>query len=254
MSSSAPITDHRLPSPLGKPRPSLAHPKPRAGSLRLVDRYLAQLHDPATSRADRTVLKLKIGLAESLSTSVYQTLRVADVVARAGAAYGSFYRYFTDLQHATVVVLQDLIDHSKLIYQEGARVETVYEAIYQSNLRFVRAYRENAGLMRALLALSEEVDDFRAIWDKVVDDWHERIARRIAQRRPIDDIDDIVVMNASLAAYCLGGMLDQICRQAFAQRNARVAGLADSDEHLASVISALWYRAVYAEHEPIVER
>jgi hypothetical protein len=53
-----------------------------------------------------------------------------------------------------------------------------------------------------------------------------------------------------LAAYTLGGMVDELCRRLFVYKDPHVQGVTDTcapeDEALAEFISVIWHRALYA--------
>jgi AcrR family transcriptional regulator len=211
-------------------------------SFRWADILDEQSRSPSLTKGERTLLRLKTGVAEALETLPYQTVRVADIVELARVSHGLFYHYFTDKQEITIAVLSEMLEHLERTYEEIHVVDDDYESIFLPNLVYVNLYRWNAGLMRAALTLSEDVESFRVILFRSSDRWHQRIARSLARSRSAErDGAPLPIVTA----YALGGMIDQLCQQVYAQRNSYIA------EHLADVlqtaeaVSILWFRAVH---------
>lgn len=211
-------------------------------SFSLPEDLRAQAARPGGSKGDRTLLKLKAGAAATLNAMPYQIMRVADIVKAAGVSHGLFYHYFKDKESITLDLLADLVRLSERQYSSIHAPQDAYEGIYAANLYYVNFYQKNAGLLRAALTLSDEVPAFRHLWNDAVDRWHKRIANTIrAQYGP----GEAPSIDAELLAYCLGAMIDQICRQLFAQENPHLRQLARDLQHVVEVLSIAWFRATY---------
>jgi AcrR family transcriptional regulator len=207
-----------------------------------VDFFLTAAIADGLAKGQRTLLRLKAGTAQALNDIPYPALRVADIVERAGLSYGLFYHYFKDKETAVKSVLSDMLDHVENTYRNIHSSENDYESMFEPNLFYVEYYSHNAGLMSACLSLSEEDQEFGDLWNRANDSWHRRIANgiRIAQHQ-----NKSLLPEADLVAYTLGGMVDQICRQIFVQKNPFAARLVKDNLKLAEAVSILWYRAVY---------
>jgi AcrR family transcriptional regulator len=213
-------------------------------SFSLVEMLRAQAAG-AGSKSDRTLLKLKAGAAATLNAMPYQIMRVADIVKAAGVSHGLFYHYFKDKESITLELLAELVRASEQQYQNIHAPEDPYQGIYLANLYYINFYQKNAGLLRAALTLSDEVQAFRHLWNDAVDRWHKRIAHTI---RTIagEGGARVAGIDADLLAYSLGAMIDQICRQLFVQENPHLQQLTRDMRHLAEVLSIAWFRVTYA--------
>lgn len=231
------LTTHRIKSAASQPL--------EPWSFSLVDHLRLQA-DRSNTKGDRTILKLKAGAAFVLNSMPYQTMRVADVVKAAKVSHGLFYHYFKDKESITLEILSELIRTSEERYANIHASTDAFESIYVANLYYLNFYEKNAGLMRAALTLGDEVPAFRHLWNDAVDRWHKRIARSI---RTHTDSGASLAIDSELLAYCLGAMIDQICRQLYVQRNSHLLGMTRDSRHLAEVLSIAWYRATYG-HDP----
>lgn len=207
-----------------------------------VDFFLGAAAAAELTKGQRTLLRLKAGTAQALNDIPYAALRVADIVERAGLSYGLFYHYFKDKETAVKAVLGEMIDHIETTYRNIHSSENDYESMFEPNLFYVEFYRHNAGIMSAYLSISDEDQEFNDLWNLTNDSWHRRIANgiRIAQIQTKTLLPD-----ADLVAYTLGGMVDQICRQIFVQKNPYARRLVKDSLKLAEAVSILWYRVVY---------
>lgn len=211
-------------------------------SFNLAELLTADAGNPALPKGQRTLLKLKAGLATTLNAMPYQVMRVADIVKAAGVSHGLFYHYFADKQAITLEVLSEFMKTSDLRYGQIHASRDDFESLYVANIYYLNVYRKNMGLMRAALSLSDEVDSFRQAWNDTVDRWHKRIARTI---RAQTSSADLLHADADLLAYCLGAMIDQILRQLFVQQNPHLRQLTLDPRHLAEVLSIAWFRATH---------
>jgi AcrR family transcriptional regulator len=218
---------------------SLAEP----WSFSLADLLGEQAAAPGVPKGRRTLLRLKAGAAKMLNDLPYQNLRIADIVKAAGVSHGLFYHYFADKQGITLDVLGEMIRLSDERYAQIHASKDTYQSIFVPNTYYLNFYRKNAGLMRAALALSDELDSFRQLWNDVIDRWHSRIAHSIESHAADSGA---ARPDAELLAYCLGAMIDQICRQLFVQENPHLKKRVPSIRHLSEALSITWFRATYA--------
>jgi len=212
-------------------------------SFSLAELLSEQAEVAGVPKGRRTLLRLKAGAAKMLNELPYQNLRVADIVKAAGVSHGLFYHYFQDKQGITLDVLSDMIRLSDERYAQIHAFKDSYQSIYVPNSYYLNVYRKNVGLMRAALTLSDEFEPFRQLWNDVIDRWHSRIAHSIQAH--VGDAG-AASPDPQILAYCLGAMIDQICRQLFVQQNPHLRKMVPSIRHLAEALSATWFRAVYA--------
>ncbi len=153
-------------------------------SLSFVDYLEKRLaEDPPKQKGLRTRERLKIAAAKRLGESGYHALRVSDVSTSANLAEGSFYLYFKDKADITLQVLTQMLEESFELEGAAAPETTAYGAIRSSNRRWIALCRANAGLLRCVFQLGDEIAEFTRLPQRVNRIWYERVARAVAHRR-----------------------------------------------------------------------
>jgi AcrR family transcriptional regulator len=215
---------------------------PTVRAFRWADELDRQSKKPGLSKGQRTLLRIKYGTADALGTTSYAALKISDITRHARVSYGLFYHYFDDRQAAVLDVLRGFIEAADRQYREIHVAGDIYDAVRRSNQYYIELFRLNAGLMRALIAVSEEAPEFGAYWQDTAHAWHERIGRAVAAapENRGKGYEPLVV------AYALGGMIDQVCLQHFVHGHPQLRSLIGHDDaQLADILSRIWYRAVY---------
>jgi AcrR family transcriptional regulator len=216
--------------------------EPAVRAFRWADELERQSKKPGLPKGQRTLLRIKFGTAAALETIPYAALKISDIAKHARVSYGLFYHYFGDRQAAVLDVLRGFIETADRQYREIHVSGDAYAAVKQSNQYYIELFRLNAGLMRAIIALSEEAPEFSAYWQDTAHGWHERISRAVAAapENKGKGYEPLVV------AYALGGMIDQVCLQHFVYGFPRLRSLVKHDDaQLADILSRIWYRAVF---------
>lgn len=220
-------------------------------SLSFVDYLERRLEeDPPKKKGLRTRERLKIAAARRLGDGGYHALRVSDVSATAGLAEGSFYLYFKDKADITLEVLTQMLEESFALDAVAATEATPYGAIRASNRHWIALCRANAGLMRCVFQLGDEIAEFTRLPQRVNRIWYERVARSVVRRR---ESDGVQLDTAMLAVYMLGAMMDELIRKLVVYPDpdflelVRRLDLEDND--LADAASVLWLRALYPQAE-----
>lgn len=205
-----------------------------------------QQQEPARRKGERTRDRIRLATVELLNEVGYRDMKVADVCARAGITPPVLYLYFENKQALTADVLQEFLDDF-LTRGDHGEERSAYAAILDANRHWITLARANAGLMRCLLQLSEEVPEFARLFARASDLWYRRIAHSVVRRFPSAASDETTI---HLIAHAMGGMIDELTRKLFAEPDPHVRKLASSvartDEQLAHFVSVLWYRALYA--------
>lgn len=232
-------------------------PKQRAAeeapiALGPMGRYAEYLHSEMqarrfASKGERTRFRLKMAAAAALEQKGFQDLKVSDVCRIAHVALGTFYVYFPD---KTAIASEVLLDFGDALYQQVqgiARGSTDFEAILLTNQFFLATYQRNAGLVRCLIQLEDQEPEFRARWRQRRLQWIRKIARSIERRAGQPGVpQDICVQ----VAYALEGMVFQYLYDIFVRREPVLSEIGGSPDHVANLLSVLWYRAVYREDPP----
>ncbi|TDC43897.1 TetR/AcrR family transcriptional regulator [Actinomadura sp. KC345] len=190
---------------------------PRGGSPKgrvIVSASASQIErrgaGPITPKGRERRAKILAAARAVFETKGFLDARVADIVAEAGVAQGTFYTYFDSKEAVFKEVAQSVIETmmDNLHTDRVLDVDPV-ERIRLAMWRFVDAFRPNAvmiGLIEQVGTFTPEMRQLRlALRESFVD----RTARGI-QRMQADGIADPEV-DPVLFAEVLGAMVDQTC-------------------------------------------
>jgi len=205
--------------------------------------------NPPKQRGLRTRERLKIAAAKALEEKGYHALRVADVTTGAKVAEGSFYVYFTDKTDVALTVLTELLEEFFKLDAKAASERSPYEAIRQTNRRWLAVCRANAGLMRCILQLGDEEPELSRLSRRTNRVWYERVARSLKRRKA-----NVGTSPALFALYLLGGMMDELVRKLVIypdpEFHALLAEMGADDDAVADAASVLWLHIFHPEEKP----
>jgi AcrR family transcriptional regulator len=199
------------------------------------------------SKGERTRYRLKVSAARILETNGYQDVRVSDLCKSANVALGTFYVYFKGKMDISTEVILEFGAELYAQARAASRHQTNYGAIYEANRFFARAYSANPGLVRCLIQLDDTVPEFHRRWGGQRYEWITRltdsIERRTGQRHK----------NAGQrlqVAYALEGMVFHFLYDLFVRGDSNLVSVSRDLDGVASLLSVLWYRALYGEVPP----
>lgn len=203
-------------------------------------------------KGERTRDRIRLAAVELLNEVGYRDMKVSDVCERAGVTTPALYMYFQNKLALTEDVLNEFVrDFMARSVGGGGGSRSAYEAMYDANLRWIASARANAGLMRCMLQLSDEIPEFAEVFGQANHDWYERISQSIFNRYPAAMADEAAVR---LATYAFGGMIDEFTRKLFTAHDPRMTALvgavAPDNEALAGFLTGLWYRGLYGASPP----
>ncbi len=222
----------------------------QAGSepiLRYAD-YLQHelLHNPKRTKGERTKEALKLGAIRVLDDVGYHAMRVSDLCEAAQVGSATFYLYFENKADITLQVLSEYLEQGVALLPSRQVGMTAFDSIRASNQRWLEVGRANAGLLRCVLQLGDEEPGFRELVQRSNRAWYERIALSISRRFPEGAVSEDAAL---LAAYCLGGMMDELARKLIVYPDPDLQALtgrtAASDAEIAEFFAVLWHRALY---------
>lgn len=226
---------------------SMESPRPAQASaesiqLSFVQALLKAADSPSIRKTQRTRLRLLSSIAKQLSDGAEQAdMRVADVVAAASLAHGTFYRYFPDLRSAIEALVGDF---AIFLYQQLANsrggASGSRERVRDATLTYIRVFKANAGLMRCLNSLRREDTAFRKAFLELSRGWNTRMASAIARRRGIASVEEFLP-----TAYALGGMIDEFLTQLYLRQDPALTHLANDEEAVAELLTELWCLGAY---------
>ena len=220
-------------------------------TLSFIEHLQRRLRDsPPKQKGLRTRERLKIATARVLERDGYHAMRVADITTAAELAEGSFYIYFSDKTDAALTVLRELLEDFLALgdYSHGEREP--FQAIRAANRRWLAVCRANAGLMRCILQLGDEHSTIAELAQRTNREWYERVARGSARRRG----STRGAAAALLAAYFLGGLMDELVRKLVIYPDAGLrevlARLKADDDAIADAASIVWLRVFHPNAKP----
>jgi AcrR family transcriptional regulator len=224
-----------------------AKPEEPASALCFAAALLEASTAPALRKAERTRLRLLASIARQLSDGTeLAALRVADIVADAEFAHGTFYRYFPDLRSAVEALIGDFARFLRdrlAMARDGATGSR--ERVHGATLAYTRAFRANAGLMRCLISLAREDTAFARAFQELNQAWNRRMAAAIARHRaaaakPTPNSDALLP-----TAYALGGMIDEFLTQLYLRRDPALSHLVADEDAVAELLTELWCLGAY---------
>ena len=200
------------------------------------------------SKGDRTRYRLKVAAAQALERIGYQDIKVGDICVQAEVALGTFYVYYKDKNEISMEVVLDFVEHLYDQAREAGRGKSEFDAIVSTNRFFIAAYSANAGLMKCHVQLESQLSEYREVFRAKHIKWIEAIGRSIAKRGNYrEDMPGTTVA----VARALEGMVFHYLYSVLVTRESVVDDKELDADELASMLSTLWYRAVYCKDPPL---
>ena len=211
----------------------------------------ASTGQPVTARGRRTRAQLVAAAAEVFAERRYLDTSINDIVARAGVAHGTFYRYFDSKEQVFREVALDLqqrlltgggeVDEERPPEFADASEEVLWR-ITRANRRYLTMYRQHAALMVVIEQVATFSTELRAIRKETRTAFVDRACRAIErlQSRGLAHRD----VDARYAASALGSMVDRFAYVAFVLDEPF-----DLDES-ARTLSLLWARSLGLDVPP----
>jgi AcrR family transcriptional regulator len=200
-----------------------------------------------TARGERTRRQIVDAARRVFERDGYLDVGVADIAREAGVAHGSFYTYFPSKVAVFRVVCDEVgkaVDEAVTERHEGERHLDPVDALHQSNMRYVEAYRRNA----RMYALMEQLARVDGHVNSATNDRRRghilRISDRIRrwQERGLAD----PAIDPEPTALALISMISNVCYWMFAQD----AGNQFDVEPTAAAVNEIWVRAVDLRRRP----
>ncbi|MCP5089565.1 MAG: TetR/AcrR family transcriptional regulator [Gammaproteobacteria bacterium] len=194
-------------------------------------------------------LKLKNAAQKVLERKGYHQMRVSDVTREAGFATGLFYHYFPDLKTLTLEVLTDFVQRFEAMddIEQGLAKDDTYGRILAHMRVFVESYARNPGLMRCMVQLSDEVPEFRQLFQQSAMRQFRWLATQVPRYFPNADLG---CEEALLLVYTLGSMSESVLREYYVSRDPALRASKMKNEDMAELIAALFYRGLFLENPP----
>lgn len=200
-------------------------------------------------KGEKARAKLKAAAAAVLEEMGYHKMRIADVTAKAGVASGLFYHYFKDLKSLTLEVLEDFVSHSRRVEEIERDVPKGdwYERMLAHNRMVVQAYVDRPGIMRALLQLADEDEDFSGLLRK---SFVEQLGWLTKQMPRLFPDAGMTEHQAMMVVYTLAGSGETILRDYYINREEVLVEQKLEPEEMAELITVVFYRGLFLENPP----
>jgi AcrR family transcriptional regulator len=178
-------------------------------------------------RAARTVFEQR-GFLDS---------RVADIVASADVAQGTFYTYFDSKEAVFIEVAQQVVD----VMMDELHTDYIHdmdpvERIRRANVRFVEAFRPNAVMLGLIEQVGTFTPEMRRLRLALRESFVDRTARGL-RRMQADGIADPKIDPVMLSEV-LGAMVDETCYVWF------VLGKNYDADAVVESLTTVWARAI----------
>ncbi len=203
-----------------------------------------------SARGEQARKKLKRAALKVLERVGYHRMRITDVTQEAGVAAGLFYHYFPDLKSLTLEVLSDFVAESRKLesIQKDIPKGGWYERIHAHNLIVVKSYAQRPGLMRCLLQLADEEQEFSALLRESFIEQLNWLVRLMPGMFPQAGLS---TQQALMVVYTLACSSEGILRDYYINREPALTASGLATEEVAELLSVMFYRGLFLQHPPV---
>ena len=201
-------------------------------------------------KGEKARAKLKAAAMTVMEQLGYHKMRIVDVTAQAGVASGLFYHYFKDLKSLTLEVLEDFVAHSRQVEEIERDVPKGdwYQRMLAHNRLVVQAYVERPGIMRCLLQLADEDEDFSRLLRQSFIHQLGWLTKQMPRLFPDAGMTE---HQAMMVVYTLAGTGETVLRDYYVNREEVLVEKELAAEEMAELITVIFYRGLFLEHPPV---
>lgn len=189
-----------------------------------------------TARGRRTRAALVQAAREVFEESGFRDARIADIAARAGASYGSFYTYFDSKGAIFSEVANQMAAEMFLAWQVPAEVSSPVARIEAANRQFLAAYSRHKRIIRVLEEMAPYDEAFRRLRLHIRDLFIQRGESGIRRLQEAGLADP--ELDPRIAASALGGMVEHFAHLWF------LLGEEHDEERAIETLTRLWAQAI----------
>jgi AcrR family transcriptional regulator len=200
-----------------------------------------------SARGERARAGLKEAAVVVLERDGYHRMRIADVTAQAGVAQGLFYHYFKDLKSLTLEVLTDYATASNdpLQVEKNVSRGDWYARIYAHNLVIVRSYAKRPGVMRCLLQMADEDEEFSGF---LRENYRNQLMWLVDLMPKLFPKVRFKKHQALMVVYALAGIGEGLIREYFINESKTLRAADLSVEQFTELLTTMFYRALFLQH------
>ena len=193
-------------------------------------------------KGERTREALKASALALLMRDGFHGMKVTDICQLAGIAAGTFYIYFPDKTELSLEVVKEKLAENERYIFGGEPQEDAWDAIVQTNKRYVETFVEAGPLNRVLAQMIDAFPEMRQHWERSLARVARVIARGLQRRTDAPEGSERALL---FVAHAAQGMSDAMALQYFAWENEDVRTASGTPEELTERLSVLWFRMLY---------
>jgi AcrR family transcriptional regulator len=181
-----------------------------AGAAPSVGQQERREAGPLTGKGQARKAALLDAAARVFERRGFLDTRVADIVAEAKVAQGTFYTYFDSKDAVFQAVATRVVGEMLVaLHTDGSPGATPYERAYAAMERFVDAYRPRARIIALIEQVGTFTPELKHLRLQVREAFVDRAARGIAHQQEQGIADRS--LDPVLTAEVLGAMVDHVC-------------------------------------------
>lgn len=166
----------------------------------------------------------------------YRATTVADIVARAGTARGTFYLYFRNKEEVFHELMVELGEVLRVEARPPVLPESRAELVELATRRYLEAFSRRRGMWRAELEAFGGHRDVEQHWLQLREEFIDRIARDLERWRRRGEVRDDV--DVPVTAEALAAMVEWTACLEFVVRDRPAEG--ERFERLVKTLTGLW--------------
>lgn len=202
--------------------------------------------DRKLGKRERTRFLVLSRVARQLLNEPAKRPVVEVVLDETGLSRGTFYNYFTDIDEAVEAVLSAFFKAlwpRRSLRPSADRNGSDYDAVYEANLWYCRAYETNAGLFAAFSQVAAYTPSLLRMREAMNADWVERVISATARKRGRQfEPSERRVFQGALRL--LIAMSIEALRERCIHRDELLCSSFPDIETLAQGLTAIWQRTI----------
>jgi len=210
----------------------------------LLQRSLAGAQE---TKGERTRDRIIAAAASLLEKGGYHQLRIVDIAAGADVSPASIYQYFNNKTEITVGVMTEFLKRTEKVMMGAPLTDDAYADIYEAILRFVKFFRDNSGLMRALHLMSDDLPEIGNLTIRTYAQWRKTLAQNLINWSKAPKTREL---RLHMTTHALSVMGREFLYDIYIRRDPALETLVTSPEEIAELLAEQWYRAAMGGEIP----
>lgn len=195
---------------------------------------------PLTNRGHERRAELLAAARRVFERDGYTDARVADIVAEAQVAHGTFYSYFDSkdavFRELTEAVVAAMLAEFRERLASGERGGSTYDRIREGVRQYVDLYRPNARMLALIEQVGTFTQDMRDLRLRIREEFLAWVEHGMKRQQAAGEADPGI--DTHLMVEVLGAMMDHSCYISFA------LGKQFDEDALVETLTTVWSRAI----------